>query len=849
MIHRRVLGRIEHFSRHHPTLVFVVAGLGTACALFLGRGLRLDADVLGMLPEGGEVGRFVRSVRDFGSLDDLLVLLKAPRGQSMEDCCADVADGLARRLKTLPEIDHVDDRVDFDSPPFRFLRRNAPLFLDDEGLEAFARALSDEQIRARVARLRSLVRAPMSMFAMDLLRRDPLGLMPIYFSRVLARHGGPSPDVASGAYLSEDGTAQLLIAKPVKPPQDVEFSKRLEAAVTRCFEEAKAEAARKRPGAAPPTMELGGGYVIAIDDEKLITADITFNATTSFLLVTGLYLFCYRRIAAIVYSVAPLLVGQALTFGLAVLVLGELSAATAGFTAMLMGLGTDFTIVMYARYVEERLAGATLASASRRMMGETALGVFTGALTSAGTFGAVCISRFPVLQDFGFLIGSGILVCMVAILFLIPAMIAAWEGRRGARPTTALYLHSFGFERLLLVVDRAPRATLLGSLLVTVAAAIAASGIQSSSSLSDMRPRDDRGFLVQEEVALKFGGSFDSMMIVCHGKTEDEAADKAASLARRLDRWVASGDLKGYESLATYVPERAAQEKVLARLAAGRGGAFDPARIRATIDAALAEQGFRAGVFDDAVGELVEALALQEPVSLADARNAGFDRLLERLERASGGEYRVATFVFPGGKAFEDGVPDGFVPDVKGGDPTIDVTGFNLAGPLVRRMFREDATRAFLIGFVLVALLLLLDFRSVRLTLYGLLQLGVGIVWLLGLMRVCGITLSLISAFATTMILGVGIDYGIHLIHRISEEQSLTNRGVLETAKAVVMASLTNVAGFGTVALSAYPGIRDMGLVSMMGTIACLLTALTLLPALLKLFPAPRTTGPGPQGS
>ena len=53
-----------------------------------------------------------------------------------------------------------------------------------------------------------------------------------------------------------------------------------------------------------------------------------------------------------------------------------------------MGLGTDFTIVMYGRYIEERRQGRSLEDAVNRMMGETAIGVFTGVITSAGTFGA-----------------------------------------------------------------------------------------------------------------------------------------------------------------------------------------------------------------------------------------------------------------------------------------------------------------------------------------------------------------------------------------------------------------------------------------------------------------------------
>ncbi len=64
------------------------------------------------------------------------------------------------------------------------------------------------------------------------------------------------------------------------------------------------------------------------------------------------------------------------------------------------------------------------------MVGETGLGVFTGAITSAGTFYAMCMSEFRGLCDLGFLIGSGILLCAVAIVFLLPAMITWNEGVR-----------------------------------------------------------------------------------------------------------------------------------------------------------------------------------------------------------------------------------------------------------------------------------------------------------------------------------------------------------------------------------------------------------------------------------
>jgi predicted RND superfamily exporter protein len=107
-------------------------------------------------------------------------------------------------------------------------------------------------------------------------------------------------------------------------------------------------------------------------------------------------------------------------------------------------------------------------------------------------------------------------------------------------------------------------------------------------------------------------------------------------------------------------------------------------------------------------------------------------------------------------------------------------------------------------------------------------------------MRLCGIAMNFVNAFATTMILGVGVDYGIHILHRLARAEKPGDEGVLETGKAVVMAALTNIAGFGTIAFSNYPGLKSVGLVCVLGTLGCLFTALTLLPALMVLFPRAR---------
>src|SRR5262249_3390547 len=157
----------------------------------------------------------------------------------------------------------------------------------------------------------------------------------------------------------------------------------------------------------------------------------------------------------------------------------------------------DFTIVMYARYIEERQSGKDLEESLKFMMGATAFGVFTGAITSAGTFYAMCVTEYKGLKDFGFLVGTGILLCLVAILFLLPAMIAWNEGRRRRKDVTGkLYLHSFGIQRMMTWSTRHPWPVIVGSGLITAGAAFLAWNVEFSDNVQELRSRFNRGILV-----------------------------------------------------------------------------------------------------------------------------------------------------------------------------------------------------------------------------------------------------------------------------------------------------------------------------------------------------------------
>ena len=114
---------------------------------------------------------------------------------------------------------------------------------------------------------------------------------------------------------------------------------------------------------------------------------------------------------------------------------GTLTSATSVVAALLIGLGIDFVIVSYGRYVEERRSGATWRRRSPPMCGASGRAVVAGAITTAATFYAFTFTEFTGLRQMGLLTGTGILFCMTSVLLLLPAMLAWSEDHHQRRQT------------------------------------------------------------------------------------------------------------------------------------------------------------------------------------------------------------------------------------------------------------------------------------------------------------------------------------------------------------------------------------------------------------------------------
>jgi len=160
----------------------------------------------------------------------------------------------------------------------------------------------------------------------------------------------------------------------------------------------------------------------------------------------------------------------------------------------------------------------------------------------------------------------------------------------------------------------------------------------------------------------------------------------------------------------------------------------------------------------------------------------------------------------------------------------------NLVSGTLRRIVKADATRATTIGVILVAIIMFTAYRSLLYTVLTFVPFLAGATGMLGLMAIFGLEFNFMNIFVGLMIIGCGTDYAVYVLQRFLEDPKVFETSAAETGKAVVMAALTTIVGYGSFALSHYPGLRSIGYASTFGIGIGGLAAITLLPSILVML-------------
>lgn len=627
-----------------------------------------------------------------------------------------------------------------------------------------------------------------------------------------------------------------------------------------------------------PGLEAGVTGTKALANDEMVGAQANSNlaAVVSLVGVTLLYLFFFRRVRHPLVIVAALTVGLAWTMGMATLTVGHLTIITAFVAPMLIGLADDFGVHFMTRYEEERAHGREPVAALRVVFEHTVPGIVAGAFTTSLAFFAVMLADFRGMQELGWIAGSGLLLSLLATLTFLPALLVVLESYRPwvVVPEGRTFLTST-FRQLGGLLEDARRPLLALAGVITLCSLAALPTVSFDYNLLNLQAHGTES--VEWEKRIIANSERSSWNALATAPTPEEAMRKAAAfealpsvesvesvaslipsgqderlpLVRRLQpllqdlppllpapapvdvpdlqRTLNKLKLKLREDNAEWDPQKKPAE---AELQAARQSLLAISERLQTLpeSAAMAAlDRFQQALFRDFQDKwalLSNNLNPPGPITLADIPPQLKDRFVSR----DGQKFLLQ--IYPKQNIWEREPLEEFISQLRQVDP--DVTGSPVIGYESIRAMKEGYVEGGLYALVAVVLVTFVALRRVGDTLLAMLPLGLGMIWAAGLMWLFALQFNLANLVAVPLIIGIGVENGIHLVHRFREEGEGGPALVAgSTGQAVALFSLTTMIGFGSLMVAQYYGIFSMGLLLTIAVGSVLVASLFVLPLLL----------------
>ncbi|MCD6441657.1 MAG: MMPL family transporter [Candidatus Marinimicrobia bacterium] len=640
-----------------------------------------------------------------------------------------------------------------------------------------------------------------------------------------------------------------------------------------------------------PGVQAGLTGTIPMGRDEMVygTEGLAYTSIISLIAIGILLIISFRMWVAPILALLNLVVGLIWAAGLSAIFVPVLNIMTLMFFVILIGLGIDFSIHIIAGFTEMRSLGYSTAKATEECLLKFGKGIMTGALTTACAFFALMIGESRAMSEMGLIAGIGLLAVVAVTFILLPTLLVIRERRREkhiikkgtiqkAKPKdiSFIFLGQIG-----VVLKERYIFTIIGAIIVTALLSWSASKITFNYNYMDMEPEGIPSITLQDTVLDKFDLSMDFAYLVAESVEESrqlaEVARDYSSIAvvedislslpspgeqkkrnpyiEEIRRFISGTECKNLLSEKELNVLKQELERLKMNIIEMQDLAFTGGQDK--IDRKCGEIVGYAESENSTVFRRLESILNRGDKNILSRLNS-FQKnyfhyfkdnvlqmantdpiLLENLPAPIVDRYAnedrnlFLITVLPADNIWQDArFLYRFTDDL---DKISErATGFPPVFRALIDVIGRDGRNAAILTIIVVFILLLIDFRNVGHALMAMIPLLMGMVWMVGIMQIIGRQLDIMNIMAIPLILGIGIDDGVHIIHRWRREGRGSVKTVFaSTGKAILLTSLTTMLAFGSLIFSLWRGYGSLGTALLIGVGACFITTVFILPGII----------------
>ncbi|HPC39540.1 MAG TPA: MMPL family transporter [Spirochaetota bacterium] len=881
---KKILDYIFNLSvKRGKLLLVIIAVITVILGAFIPR-LIISSSQQNLIPKNDpEQARYIQYNKEFGSSENLIIILE---GDS--DHCKQVADDVAQELeKEQKWVKSVFYKIDTS-----VLIKRAPLYISLEDLKKGVGILQAKKTwidkMQNVSNLYGLLQAitvsfkePNADISPDTAAKIIKFLNALFqewndwlanpnqhklkIAQKLSMAGfAEMANLQSDGYLfSRDFNMMFFFVQPRNYVDEITYLKPFMTDISKACD----RALKAHP-------EVQGKIKIAytgmpahvLTETEIIYSDVGSAGLASVVIVTLVLLIGFRSIKKTIIGVIPTVTGLVISLGLITIINGKLNLISSSFLAVLFGIGIDFGIYLLQRTEEELGNGLSQNDAIYKAVVLTSRSIISGGITTSLAFFALYLSSFQGYSELGMAAGIGLVVVLLTTFLMMPTllMLIPIEARDYHLKETVTETVKLERKKVHLVIIGV-------GVLITIASIVATTRIKMDYNVLKMMPSNSESTIYQ----LKMEDNSDYKMSFAMITDKDLNNLKAIT-----DKVKNLPTVSKVDSLAELIPADQDEKIKVIRKYKPILGNFritlkdnnqESADYFAVLDQMSAffedaqEKAFAGGQTKlveqiDTLMKNMDALKgrLSKDKNGVDlARTKKFEKELfhniekgtqiiresfnptkiteetfpkEIISRFKSPQGTYVAMVSPRGSIWDIDFLDKFVNDLKKITPN--VTGFPVTHRVYVRQAASAVVEAMMWSFIVILLLLIFDFRKVNEVLLALMPLIIGMLWLQLVLFVLGIDYNVANIAGLPLLLGLGIVYGLRMVHRWREDKTITAFAATKTTgKGLAFAALAIIVGLFSIVPARHNGVSAFGLILFIGIISCVFTALIILPA------------------
>lgn len=602
-------------------------------------------------------------------------------------------------------------------------------------------------------------------------------------------------------------------------------------------------------------IRLTGGTALSYEELKSVSDANIQAIISSFILVTIILLVGLGSVWLVIASVITLLFGLIATTAFAALTVGQLNLISVAFAVLYIGLGIDFTIHLVLRYREQ--VSYSNNNALQLAMTYIFRSLLLCAFTTAIGFYSFIPTDYEGVAELGWIAGSGMFISIIFTLTLLPALLSFKLFNIKTRHSKLNQPSFFNF--LINLPYQHSKTILLLTFIIVLCFLTQINKISFDVNTLNLQDPENESVQTYRDLIKDNDTSPWSSILLKQSEDEVEKAIKEIEKLELVEKVVWQKDLvpENQEDKLYIIDEMNLFMGVLAEDDINKNVRHSD-KIEAIKKFRHQLESFNDAELNLEVKKLNDYLALlleniENELGLQSIENQllfNLDGRIEALSEALNaeqveiedipqtvnerwlGEHHYKIEIFPKEDLNNNAAMKRFVKQLQTYDNTI------IGSPVINIEAGDAVITAFKAAFTyaLLAITLLLFFliKQKQDAIMILISVLVGAVFTFGFMLIFNIPLNFANIIGLPLLLGIGVDSGIHIADRFRHEEKL-NKNIYMTSsmRGVIVSSLTTICSIGNLAFSSHTGTASMGLLLTLGLASMMVSTMIILPAFL----------------